>query len=337
MEKDDVSLPERIGAFLDRLDAPLEKHPSLYIVLAGLVAGVFNKLFLASWTSILVAIATLSVLAFGFIFLSKEQLSEAGNWVRKVKLAFRNGLAFLGRSAVVVLVGAIFIKGVDGLLATEIVPEPTRPPPTDSSAPPPEASPDVTPGETRKPEPTATVTRARPTSTELQEVTIRASDLRGAVYDLYPVTSLEYAAAEPWDFGNVRLCSSARFQAPVEPAWRDSRLFDGDSDEFAASSSGTFYSEGDAQRWLDRVLEEIGRCNITLGPIRPRIAGEEVTLRFRSHVQSGYGRLNIDRVVVRVENVVLQVVVARHDGNNQAVVEAVARKCIARLVELLAR
>ncbi len=111
-------------------------------------------------------------------------------------------------------------------------------------------------------------------------------------------------------------------------------MFDADYDESAASAAATFYSAEEARAWIGAVLENIDRCRIEVGPTHPRIAGEDEVWRFRTHVND-YGRLNVDRIIARVDNVILQVVVARYEGNNQTVVEDVAAKCIQRLVSLI--
>lgn len=329
-------LAARLQAFRQRMDELLHRSPTANLAVSAVVGVVVSRLVEANWSVIVI----LAIVIFGTAFFFFYVVRRSGDPGRpKFKVASANSLVVLTRTAVLVLavvglytmVGAVF-AGDDGRQPPSPTPTDQPPPPTTD---PPDTSEPAEP-ETSEPDPTETLpSNARPTSVQLEEVKMRRPDIRGTVEDPYVVTSLDYTITEPWDFANVRLCASARIQPAATPAWKDSILFQGEDYEAAANASATFYSAEDAHTWLADVVGNIDRCNIELGPRRPRIAGEDETLRLRSHISTYYGRLNVDRVIARVDNVIVQVVVARYEGDNQTVLERVAAACIGRMVDLV--
>jgi hypothetical protein len=330
---EDRSFVGRARAVQARVDEWLKKSPSANIALTAGVTFVVGKLVALPWPIILALAAAVGTGVFVSLYLKKTP-RQATSWPLKLSEAYKKALARLTQMTVGVLILAVVYATAGAILTGDDEPPEPRATPPPSTEPPPTAE-EPSEDPTEEPEPSPTIQRAAPTSRELEEVELRRPDLRGVIGSPFQVTGLEYVIAEPWDFETIRLCGSTRVRPGVTPAWRDSVLFDGDYDETGASAAATFYSEEDARAWTATVLDNIDRCNVEVGPTHPRIAGEDETWRFRTHVSDYYGRLNIDRIVVRVDNVILQVVVARFEGNNQTVAENVAAKCIQRLVELI--
>ncbi len=328
---------------LKRAHARVNRHLSestiLSISVAALLSAVFEVFLQGPWWVVpgLGAVVLGGAFAYNYF----EASNGRRRWTLDGLIALRRALAFLAQAGFIILLAmAVVALGVSitsALWPEDPTPAPTNGPPPSPTFAPPSPTPTDPAEETSRPRPVSTRPGgARPTSQKLLEVSMTRRDLRGVIQEIFEMNELDYAAVEPWDYSKVRLCPGTTFEAPVTTAWKNTRRYaDGDDAESAAASAATFYDEDDAAEWITAVLDHIGQCNIEEGPRRPHVGETDETFRFRQRINPYGTWLNIDRVLVRVDNVVLQVVVARYDGDNQAVADAVAARVVARLVALM--